>query len=452
MITMPLKKLASILHAELMSAEDQVFEGISIDTRTLSPGNLFIAIRGEQFDGHTFAEKAVQMGAVAVLVEKPLKASFPQIIVKDTYEALGKIGSTWRAQFNFPFVGITGSNGKTTLKNMMAAILEEAAKPHQILATKGNFNNHIGLPLTLCQLSEDQRFAVIEMGMNHLGEISYLTQLTKPNVAIITNAAEAHLEGVKDLKGVAIAKGEIFQGLSADGTAILNRDDNFYDYWNSLVEQKNKLTFGFLPEADVRAQVESTHQVTILTPRGDFNIKLQLLGKHNVMNAMAATATSLALKIDFATIQKGLAKVLPEPGRMQPYFLTNGSLVINDTYNANPVSLLAAIDTLATYKGTRILVLGDMRELGPHALEYHHDMGKKIREAGIDYLYTTGELTLATTDAFGKNAKHFKDKNELIATLSSLLQKDVVMLVKGSRSMKMETIIAAMVPEYQSDH
>lgn len=452
MISMPLKKLAKLLNSELLRTDNTVFQGVSTDTRTLVPRNLFVALHGEKYDGHHFAEKALKMGAACALVEKPLSDQCPQIIVKDTYKALGHIASEWRAQFKFPFVGITGSNGKTTLKNMIASILETAAKPYHVLATKGNLNNHIGLPLTLCQLSEDQRFAILEMGMNHLGEISYLTRMTQPHVAIITNAAESHLEGVGDLDGVAKAKGEIFQGLHDDGTAILNRDDHYYPYWEGLVGQKSKLTFGLHADADVTTRNESKHQMTIQTHQGGFDVKLPLLGKHNVMNALAATAACLALKIDFATIKKGLEKVKPEPGRMQPYFLPNGVLIINDSYNANPFSLQAAVNTLATYQGTRILVLGDMGELGENALEYHHSMGEKIRDAGVDYLFTTGKLSLATCKAFGKNAKHFIDKNELITTLQPLLQKDVVMLVKGSRSMRMETIIEAMVPEYEKDH
>ncbi|HEX2549439.1 MAG TPA: UDP-N-acetylmuramoyl-tripeptide--D-alanyl-D-alanine ligase, partial [Gammaproteobacteria bacterium] len=434
------------------SDADTTFQGISTDTRTLTPGNLFIALRGEQFDGHHFAEKAVKMQAAALLLEKPVIFNIPQIIVKDTYAALGKMAAAWRAQFTFPFVGVTGSNGKTTLKNMLATILQEAANPYQILATKGNLNNHIGLPLTLCQLSEKQRFAVIEMGMNHLGEIAYLTQLAKPTVAIITNAAESHLEGVKDLTGVAKAKGEIFLGLPKDGVAILNRDDQFYSYWKNLIGEHSAISFGFDKNADVHANIKAHNHMTIHTPNGGFEVQLPLLGKHNGMNALAATAACLALKIDFATIKKGLEKVAPEPGRMQPYFLSNDCLVINDTYNANPFSLQAAINALATYQKTKILVLGDMRELGPEAQQYHQNMGKKIREAGVDYLFTTGELSLATAETFGKNATHFEDKDKLISALQPFIKKDTVILVKGSRSMRMEKIIAAIVPAYQEDH
>jgi UDP-N-acetylmuramoyl-tripeptide--D-alanyl-D-alanine ligase len=447
---MSCKTLAKILGCE--SDADTTFQGISTDTRTLTPGNLFIALRGEQFDGHHFAEKAVKMQAAALLLEKPVIFNIPQIIVKDTYAALGKMAAAWRAQFTFPFVGVTGSNGKTTLKNMLATILQEAANPYQILATKGNLNNHIGLPLTLCQLSEKQRFAVIEMGMNHLGEIAYLTQLAKPTVAIITNAAESHLEGVKDLTGVAKAKGEIFLGLPKDGVAILNRDDQFYSYWKNLIGEHSAISFGFDKNADVHANIKAHNHMTIHTPNGGFEVQLPLLGKHNGMNALAATAACLALKIDFATIKKGLEKVAPEPGRMQPYFLSNDCLVINDTYNANPFSLQAAINALATYQKTKILVLGDMRELGPEAQQYHQNMGKKIREAGVDYLFTTGELSLATAETFGKNATHFEDKDKLISALQPFIKKDTVILVKGSRSMRMEKIIAAIVPAYQEDH
>jgi UDP-N-acetylmuramoyl-tripeptide--D-alanyl-D-alanine ligase len=448
MIKMHLHELQNILQSLLFEAGSQIFTGVSTDTRTLTPGNLYFALKGEQFDGHDYAPMAASKGAAALVLERPQPVDIPQIIVKDTYAALGKLAHAWRQRFNIPVIGITGSNGKTTLKNMLAAILTEAAYPHDILATKGNFNNHIGLPLTLFQLSEKHRYAVLEMGMNHLGEIEYLTQMAKPTVAIITNAAESHLEGVKDVAGVAKAKGEIFQGLQEDGIAILNHDDTYYPYWRNLIGSHQHLSFGIHENADVSASFDK--DTTIHTPQGSFTLQLPLLGKHNCMNALAATAGSLALNIDLACIKKGLENVKPEPGRMQQYCLDNGLRVIDDTYNANPFSLQAAVNTLSTLSGTKILVLGDMRELGTKALEYHQHAGETIREAAIDYLFTLGDLSLATSNTFGKNATHFKDKEELISALKPYLKKDAVLLVKGSRGMRMENIIAAIVPNYST--
>lgn len=431
-----------------------VFEGISTDTRTLQFGNLFVAIRGEQFDGHQFVEEAWKKGACAVLVDHAVDLPIPQLIVKDTVLAFGKLSAIWRDQMTIPVIGVTGSNGKTTLKNMIASILRAAYQndASYVLATEGNLNNNIGVPMMLSRLNANHRYAVIEMGMNHFGEIDYLTHLAKPQVAVINNAAEAHLEGLKDVAGVARAKGEIFSGLTAGGTAVLNRDDAFYDYWLGLVSPHKQLSFGLNSNADVTAIIKKNQEIQLKTPKGEIDIKLPLLGKHNIQNALAATAVAIALDFDLKHIKNGLEQVDPAPGRMRQYILSNGACVIDDTYNANPFSLQAAVNTLATFAGERVLVVGDMKELGPEAKQLHFNAGEKIRAAGINYLFTFGEMTAATTEAFGKNARHFTNREELISALRPYLKADTTILVKGSRSMRMEKIIAGIIPENQLEH
>lgn len=456
MINMPLAQLAKVvsgtIHTPSGSPHD-CFTGVSIDTRTLTAGNLFVALKGPSHDGHHFLNAATEKKASMSLVEHEIPSSLPQIIVKDTLTALGQLSAFWRDQFDIPLIGITGSNGKTTLKNMLASILVAASNSHKnnVLATDGNRNNQIGVPLTLFRLHKEHRWGAIEMGMNHFGEIAYLTNLVKPTIAIITNAAEAHLEGLSSVAGIAKAKGEIFLGTNPQGTAILNCDDPFFAYWKSLIGTRPYLTFGFQPEADVTGTFTDLKHTVFHTPAGEMAITLPLLGKHNIMNALAATAAALALSIDLSFIKQGIENTTPAPGRMQSYDLANGAHLIDDTYNANPFSVRAAIQTLRTFHGTKIVVLGDMKELGSDAKEIHRDMGKKIREENIDYLFTYGELSSATSEAFGENAFHFTEQKTLLTTLRPYLKKDVNVLVKGSRSMKMEKIILAIIPN-ETEH
>lgn len=450
MIKMSLPELEKSLGVAPSSASSVTFHGVSTDTRTLISGNLFVALVGENVDGHDFIAKAEEKGANAILASRPVQSSLPTVIVPDTLAALGQLSANWRDRFQLPLIGVTGSNGKTTLKNMIASILRATSNdPTAVLATIGNLNNQIGLPLTLLRLSEEHRFGVIEMGMNHFGEIDYLTKLTKPMVAIITNAAECHLEGLKDVAGVAKAKGEIFGGLPPNGIAILNHDDPFYEYWRNVIGDHRALTFGLKPGADVTI-LSSDHQtITMNTPSGNIDVKLPLLGTHNQMNAMAATAATLALGIDIEIIKQGLEQVKAEPGRMRQYFLENELRIIDDSYNANPFSLKAAIQTLASLQGTKIMVLGDMKELGPAEKEYHRAAGEQISAAKIDYLFTLGDLSRETSEAFGDRAKHFTDIVPLLSALKPYLASQVNCLVKGSRSMKMEKIIEAIVPKDQ---
>ncbi len=433
-------------------AQDTDFSGISIDTRHMLPDSLYVAIRGEQFDGHQFVAEAAQKGAAAALVSQKMDCDLPQLIVNDPILALGKITENWRDRFSIPVIAVTGSNGKTTLKNMIASILRAACEDNLVLATEGNFNNHIGLPLTLSRLNEKHRYAVLEMGMNHFGEIEYLTRLAKPSVAVINNAAESHLEGLQNVAGVAKAKGEIFLGLTPNGTAVLNRDDAYFDYWRGLIGDHRFISFGLDHPADVSANYIENKPLTIHTPHGDITVKLPLLGKHNAKNALAATACAIAANIALTDIQAGLENVKPAPGRMRQYVLAHQVKIIDDTYNANPFSLDAAVNTLATFSGTKIVVLGDMKELGADEKQHHFVAGEKIRAAGIHHLFTLGNLSAATTDAFGNNATHFTEHNKLAEALLPYLKNDVTVLVKGSRSMQMEKIIAHIIPAEQLDH
>ena len=450
MIKMTLAEVADTL-ALTTQNRDTTFTGISIDTRTLAPGNLFAAIKGERVDGHDLVEEARIKGAAAALVMRPVAAALPQLTTGDIVAALGKLGAAWRNQFDIPIVAVTGSNGKTTTKNMLAGIMKAACQGNEeeVLATKGTLNNHYGLPLTLAGLSNKHRYAAIEMGMNHFNEIKYLTEITQPRVAIITNAAAAHLEGVGDLAGVARAKAEIFLGLPDDGIAILNRDDAFYDYWCEQIGNHQHLSFGFHPDADVSAILHTTsdayQKLMVKTPSGTIDINLPLLGKHNAANALAAAAACLAIGVDLTAIKAGLESIAPAPGRLLMHTLENGVKIIDDTYNANPYSLEAAVATLASFAGKKILVLGDMAELGSETKTIHHQVGTDIRSAGIDYLFTYGELSSNAAHAFGEGAYHFNELEKLVSALKPFLYNTTTILVKGSRSMKMEQVLTGLM-------
>jgi UDP-N-acetylmuramoyl-tripeptide--D-alanyl-D-alanine ligase len=450
MIQMTLSQAATLLGCKDTLPTNE-FCGLSIDTRTLQPGHLFIAIAGEHFDGHDYLAEAQHKGAAGAIVSRLINNSaLPQIQVSDPATALGHLSAAWRDRFTLPLLAVTGSNGKTTVKNMIASILSAACTDNNVavLATQGTLNNHLGLPLTLMQLNNQHRYAVIEMGMNHFGEIAYLTKLTRPAVAIITNAAAAHLEGVHNMAGAAQAKAEIFLGLQAAGIAILNRDDAHFTYWHEQIGHHRYLTFGFHPDADIRVLSSTTTRAeTILlhTPHGNLDIHLPLLGKHNILNMLAAVAATLAIGIDPQAIKAGIKNTSSAPGRLQLHTLNNGAKIIDDTYNANPFSLDAAVATLASFIGKKILVLGDMKELGHAAQSLHQAAGEKIRYAGIDYLFTYGELSTLTAQAFGHHSYHFNEQEKLISALKPLAQSHTTILVKGSRSMHMEKVVARLI-------
>ena len=449
---MLLSQAAQALGARMIG-EDVRFDAVSTDSRKIKAGNLFIALRGEHFDGYEFVATAAQAGAVAALVNadshevhsSTLDPRFPILIVEDTRLALGQLAAHWRRQFDIPLVAITGSNGKTTVKEMLAAILRKAAgRDEEVLATQGNLNNDIGMPMMLLQLSAQHRYAVIEMGMNHPGEIDYLTHIASPDVALITNASGAHLAGLGTVEAVARAKGEIFAGLKPRGSAVINADDDYAPLWRALAGSHPLLEFGLSQQADVSGQWqpwETGLHLDVQTPSGNFSADLQVPGAHNARNALAATAAAVALNVPPETIAAGLGKFGGVTGRLQRKAARHGAALIDDTYNANPASMRAAIGVLAQAGGRRVLVLGDMGELGDNAAALHAEIGAEAHSAGIEKLYALGALSANTARAFGCGAEHFERIEDLQKALEDELDADTTVLVKGSRFMKMERVV-----------
>lgn len=438
-----LTQAASWLGAERSGADVEFF-GVSTDTRTLAPGTLYVALRGTRFDGHDYVAAAAATGAVALLVEHAVDCPLPQLIVRDTRLALGRLAAAWRLHCNTPLAAITGSNGKTTVKEMSRAIFAQVGA---VLATEGNLNNDIGVPLTLLRLTPQHRHAVIEMGANHSGEIAYLSDLAQPDAAVITNAGPAHLEGFGTVEGVARAKGEIYRGLRENGVAVINADDPFADLWRGMAGTQRQLCFGTVPEAIVSAHWQAVgggSRLWLQTPLGETELLLPMPGRHNVMNALAATALALALEVSLDAVHRGLEGMQGVAGRLARRVAFNGAQLIDDSYNANPASMRAAIDVLAACPVPRVLVVGDMGELGAAAMQLHREIGAYARAAGIDALYATGTLSLATAEGFGAGAQHFADCAALVAALRQVLTVESTVLVKGSRSARMERVVEAL--------
>lgn len=448
MIAMQLSEAAQSINATL-HGRDGGFTGCSTDSRTLPPGALFFALRGDQFDGHRFIAEAFRRGASGAVVERDIaEAGLPLLAVPDTRHALGLLAGAWRQRFQIPIVAVTGSNGKTTVKEMLAAIFSPLAPT---LVTPGNLNNDIGVPLTLFGLGNEHRFGVVEMGANHAGEIAALTCMVRPEVAVITQCAPAHLEGFGSIEGVARAKAEIYAGLGADGTAVINADDAYAGSWRSACAGRRQLSFGLQPGADVTAtqvEVGANGMNFVLTHREqERSIRLQLFGRHNVANALAATACAVALNIPLPRIAAGLESMRAVKGRLQLKAGRHAARVLDDTYNANPASLGAALGVLETFPGRRWLVLGDMGELGPTGPELHARAGASARAAGVERLFALGALSRFAAQAFGAGAGHFVSSEDLVAELSPGLAADVTVLVKGSRAMSMERVVAAIGTE-----
>jgi UDP-N-acetylmuramoyl-tripeptide--D-alanyl-D-alanine ligase len=418
---------------------------ISINSHDIQKGDLFIGIKGEKFDGDMFASEALKKGAVAAIVASKQEALKNKILVKTGREALGKIAQYWKAQSKIPLVAITGSNGKTTTKEMVASILSTHLKSkRRLLVSQGNYNNDIGLPLSLLNIKKTQKCAVVEMGMNHKGEISYLSKIARPDVAVITNIAEAHIEFFGSKKGIAKAKSEIFEGLKKSGIAIINRDDDFYSLMKNAAQTKNIISFGLDKKADVYVYKTLKDISQIHTPKGQIDISLKLQGEHNLKNALAAIASSLALKIPLKTIKKGIEAIKPVQGRLEVKKGLNGSILIDDTYNANPESMRAAIDVLSNQEGHKILVVGDMGELGKKAAQYHASIGTYINKKKISDVVGTGPLAKHTINKCSGDAKWFSNKKDLIKYVKSKIKKDSSVLVKGSRFMKMEEVVKGL--------
>jgi len=442
-----LKDAAKAIKAQL-AGEDVTFVGVSTDSRAVQPGELFVALSGPNFDAHDFADAAREAGAVALLVDRKLDCPLPQLIVQDALRALGELATYWRLQLTLPVIAVTGSNGKTTVKEILHSIFSQLG---ETLATKGNLNNHIGVPLTLLSINRQHKAAIIEMGANHPGEISYLTAMAHPDVALINNAAAAHLEGFGSLEGVAHAKGEIYQGLNGkEGTAIINADDQFAPLWRQLTTQNKQLTFGLEQTSDVYCQWQgdiSGNRMQVSTPKGDFSCVLKLLGRHNVMNALAATAAAVAANVELPVIARGIEAINAVPGRLQQKAGINEARIIDDTYNANPNSLRAGLEVLASCEGKRFLVLGDMGELGDNSIELHGQAGKDAAQLKIDRVFTLGKFSQEASKAFGQNSQHFEDVENLVEAIVPQLSSDVTVLVKGSRMMRMERVVNSLLKQ-----
>lgn len=447
MSTLPLSAIAAELNAEPIG-NDTAIANICTDSRQLRAGDLYIALQGERFDGHEFIDAVAQQGAAAAVVSAPRENALPQIKVDDTRLAFGLIARMNRRRFNAPVIGVTGSAGKTTCKEMIAAIL---AQQGATLATQGNLNNEIGVPQTLLRIAPEHRFAVIEMGAARSGDIDYLCRFVEPDIALVTSALPAHLAGFGSIETIAATKGEIYAGLRAGGTAIVNADSEYCDLWRGLAGSHRVITFGLNGAADVTASdiVRDANGVhfTLHSSLGEVAIELHLLGLHNVRNALGAAAAAIAAGATLESIRAGLAQVRAVPGRLNARVGLRGEIVIDDSYNANPGAVKAAIDVLAEYAGVRQLILGNMGELGPDAEELHREVAGYAAERGIEILWCVGPHALAQVETFWRQsqsvrARAFAHNAALIDELTSVAPAAV--LVKGSRSASTETIVAAL--------
>ncbi|MBX9675884.1 MAG: UDP-N-acetylmuramoyl-tripeptide--D-alanyl-D-alanine ligase [Methylotenera sp.] len=447
---MQLSTIAKAVNGKLLG-EDVEIQSIGTDSRAIISNQLFVAIKGENFDGNQFAETAIGQGAAAVLVSHAQTLARPAVVVGDTRLALGHLAQFWRKQFDVPVIAITGSNGKTTTKEMLSAILVAATKDlDRVHATVGNLNNDIGMPFTLLKMRKEHAYAVIEMGMNHLGEINYLTKIAQPTVALIINAGTAHIGELGSRDNIAKAKGEIFNGLSASGIAVINADDAFFAYWQSLNTDKKVITFGLNQTADVTAsyaEVDGVSHVQLTTPNGTEKFNLNILGKHNIANALAASAAAVALGVSNQDIANGLQNMQAVHSRLQRKAGLNGALLIDDTYNANPDSMKAAIDVLAAIGGARVFVMGDMGELGADAVTMHAEIGTYAKQNGVKNLLAFGALSIHAANAFGAGAQHFSTLEDVISNTKKLMQAHTTVLVKGSRFMKMERVVEQLTQQ-----
>lgn len=441
---MMLSEIAKALGGKLVGA-DVLVTSVDTDSRRIQPQQLFVAIKGERFDGHTFAAEALKQGAAAVMISDETQPATPAVLVADTRLALGKLANYWRKQLRAPITAITGSNGKTTTKEMLNAILVAATgNSAAVHATQGNLNNDIGMPLTLLNARAHHQQIVLEMGMNHLGEIAYLSNIAQPNVAVINNAGTAHIGELGSRENIAKAKGEIYEGLTETGVAVINADDAFADYWRLLNPSRKVLTFALKNPADITAtyiEEAQSSKLTLITANGEVSFQLPILGVHNIYNALAASAAAVALGIENRFIAEGLASFGGVHGRLEYKQGMNGAVLIDDTYNANPDSMKAAIQVLSHLDTTRIFVMGDMGELGSDAPAMHAAVGSYAREHQIQHFFSLGEHSKQASLAFGNVAQHFTEVEMLANHVKPLMQAGVTVLVKGSRFMKMERVV-----------
>ncbi len=444
---MTLSQAATLMNGALLG-EDAVFTSVGTDSRNITKGELFFALKGDNFNGEQYAAEALKQGAVAVVITDKNNTARPAILVESAKFCLGELAKYWRSQFKKPVIAITGSNGKTTTKEMLTAILTTATGARdKVHATYGNLNNDIGMPLTLLKLAAEHEFAVIEMGMNHLGEIDYLTHIAKPNVALINNAGTAHIGELGSIENIAKAKGEIFAGLAKDGIAVINQDSQFADDWRKLNIGRKVITFGMKIKADVTAtftELADLNEVTLTTPSGAINFTLNILGTHNVSNALSAAAAAVALGISNVDIAAGLSSFGGVYGRLQRKTGLNDAVLIDDTYNANPDSMRAAIDVLASQLGDKILVLGAMAELGDASADMHFAIGAYAKAAGLKQLYCLGDMSSEAVRGFGLGAVLLGTPQAIADALEKQLNPHTTVLIKGSRFMQMERVVALL--------
>jgi UDP-N-acetylmuramoyl-tripeptide--D-alanyl-D-alanine ligase len=433
-----------------VSGRDVTFTGVSTDSRTIGKGDLFVALRGERFDGHEFL-KSVAPKAAAAMVDSAYRGEYPlpALVVGDTRRSLGDLARYWRARFSPALVAVTGSNGKTTVKEMLAAILREHAGEANVLYTKGNLNNDIGLPLTVLTLRHAHRFCAIELGMNHKGEIAYLAGIARPTVALVNNAQREHLEFMRSVEEVAAENASVYDALPADGVAVINADDPHAAFFRSRAAGRRAVEFGLsgAPVSGCYKLERLSSEIRVQAPGGAADAALAIPGLHNVRNALAAAACAVAVGIPVKTIAKGLTAFRPYTGRLQVKKAASGATVIDDSYNANPDSVRAAIDILAASPAPTALVLGDMGEVGDKGPEFHREVGQYAREKGVSQLLALGDATRDTVDAFGEGAQHFSSVDELVPSIEAK-----TVLVKGSRFMKMERVVAALTGASEGGH
>jgi len=446
---MTLAQTAMVLGGELRGS-DARFDDVCTDSRTLKKGDLFIALRGEKYDGHDFVGQAAAAGAVAALVDRSYlqaDAGLPVAAVADTTTALGALAAHWRRQFHIPLIAVVGSNGKTTVKEMIAACLRAHFGDAAVLATRGNLNNHIGLPLTLLALREAHRVAVVEVGMNHPGETAQLAAIAAPTIAVINNAQREHQEFMRSVADVAIEHASLITALAEDGVAVINADDDHAGAWRTAAGARRVRDFGLQQPAAVcarcRMEASSAH-LDVTTPEEHAAFDLPLAGEHNARNALAAIAAATAAGVPLAACARALARFVAVKGRLQVKTGRRGATLIDDSYNANPDSVRAAIDVLAQAPGRKFLVLGDMGEVGAQGAAFHEEVGHYARDAGIDGLYALGELAASTARAFGAGARHYPRIEELLADVEGVLGPQTALLVKGSRFMQMERVVRSI--------
>jgi len=456
---MDMREAARATAGEALGA-NAPFDAVSSDTRTIAPGALFVALRGERFDGHDYLDMARARGAVAAMVDRRSRqggaaAPLPLLVVEDTRLGLGRLAAHWRGKLSLPLIAVTGSNGKTTVKEMIAAVLKEHAGAARAYATPGNLNNDIGVPLTLLGLRAGHSCAVVELGMNHAGETAYLAQIAQPTVALVNNAQREHQEFMHSVEDVAREHGAVFSALPADGVGVINADDRYADYWRGLCAPRRVLDFGLEQAAAVGGRYalrDFGSDIVLRVPQGEAQVELQAAGVHNVRNALAAAAASAAAGVGLEAIARGLARFRPVQGRLQKKDARQGAVVLDDTYNANPDSVIAAIDVLARAGGRKFLVLGDMGEVGAQGAAFHAEIGRHARAAGIDRLYLLGESCAHAAAAFGEGARRYAELDALLAELEPGLARGVTVLVKGSRFMRMERVVQALTGAQAGGH